>query len=225
MSCVVDHLSSDHLVRVISRFRDAGGRTHEAGESGVIRRIALDYAAREIAIEWDRDGGGREAMRFRLDAKEGPRNGAMKEYFEVVEYSPLPRPPRPAPSPPDPQPVIRAPLPDWEAAAANVWALAARWRFEEAREQLLAILGAGVDPRLLAEKIGEAAQAHAFDADPAVYDWLKEWCINLWYQWGSGATSGGEGTARRMEMDVAERRFEELERQRLAVRSQGSVRA
>ena len=63
MGCVIDHLSSDHLVRVI-------------------RRIYLDHAAREIVIEWERSGAGdtREAMHFRLDAREGPRNGAMKEY-------------------------------------------------------------------------------------------------------------------------------------------------
>lgn len=216
MGCVIDHLSADHLVRVTSGFHDARGRIHEAGERGVIRRIYLDYVAGEIVIEWERSGAGdaREAMHFRLDAGEGPRNGAMKEYFEVIEFSPPPRLPRAAPKPPEP-------LPEGDpssATVANVWALAARGRFEEARGQLLAIRGDQADPRSLAEELGAAAEAHAFDADSAVYDWLKEWSINLWYQWGSGATSGGEGTERRGVMDEAERRFEELERQRLRVR-------
>ena len=218
MGCLVDHLSSDYLVRVTSRFRDARGRDHEAGERGVIRRIYLDHAAGgEIVIEWERSGDrdARETMYFRLDAREGPRSGAMKEYFEVVEYSPGPRSPRPAPQPPQPPPDGGDPS---SASTANVWALAARGRFEEARAELLAILGNRRDPQSLAEEIGAAAEAHAFDANSAVYDWLKEWSINLWYQWGSGATSGGEGTERRGVMDVAERRFEELERQRLQVR-------
>ncbi len=194
MGCVIDHLSSDHLARVI-------------------RRIYIDHAAREIVIEWERSGArdAREAMHFRLDARQGPRNGAMKEYFEVVEYSPGPRPPRAAPKPPEP-------LPDGDpssASASNVWALAARGRFKEAHEQLLRN---DTDRQLLADQIGAAAEAHAFDADGAVYDWLKDWCIDLWYQWGAQSTSGGEGTARRAVMDVAERRFEALERQRLQFR-------
>ena len=93
-------------------------------------------------------------MHFRLDAREGPGNGAMKEYFEVVEYSPGPRPPH---------------LPDGDpasASASNVWALAARGRFEEAHQQLLRN---DTDRQLLADQIGAAAEAHAFDADSAVW--------------------------------------------------------
>jgi hypothetical protein len=225
MACTIDHLSADHRIRVIRRFRDARGIEHEAGETGVIRRIELDWPANEIVIEWEHG-----PMRFRLDAREGPRNGGMKEYFKVLEYAPPPRPRPPPPAPPAPQPVLDdSPQEDWDAAAALVWALAARGRFDEARTQVLRIqswphrMGGDEKARWLSEHLGRAAAAHAFDADGAVYDWLKEWCIGLLYQWGSGATSGGEGTARRREMDVVEKSFEELERKRLSPGARGPV--
>lgn len=208
MACTIDHLSADHQVRVIRRFHDSRGVVHEAGETGVIRRIELDFPAGEIVIQWEREGTA-ESMRFRLDAREGPRNGGMKEYFEVIEYAPAPRPPRPKPQPPD-------------TPAGRIWSLAAASRFDEAKARLLELLkepnpGGSCEQALwLSGELGAAAETHAFDPDGKVYEWLKDNCIHLLYHWGSGATSGGEGTARRREMDVVERRFAELDRQRAA---------
>jgi len=53
MACTIDHLSADHRIRVIRRFCDVRGIEHVAGETGVIRRIELDWPANEIVIEWE----------------------------------------------------------------------------------------------------------------------------------------------------------------------------
>lgn len=202
MATTIDHLGADRQITVIRSFHDARGSAHQAGESGVIRRIALDFPAGEIVIEWERDGSRkRESMRFRLDAREGPRNGHMKEYFEAGAYALEPPPAV------DPDSPIAAP-----------WSLAQAGRFDEARARLLELMqqphpvGSTELARGLAEHLGDAAAGHARARDWVVYDWLKDQAMNLWYHWGAGATSGGDGAARRYEMDRAERRFAELER-------------
>jgi hypothetical protein len=225
MACTIDHLGADRRIRVIRPFHDARGIAHEAGETGLISQITLDWPANEIVIEWEHG-----SMRFGLNAREGPRNGGMKEYFEVLEYVPPPRPAPPPPEPPAPQPVLEKPVQrDWEGAAANVWALAAHGRFDEARAQVLEIhswpdpMGSDQRALWLSEHLARAAAAHAFDADSAVYDWLKDWCLTQLYHYGACATSGGDGTARRYEMDIVEKSFEELERKRLSPGARGPV--
>ena len=91
MGCTIDHLKADLEIRIIRDFTDARGARHHAGESGVIRMLDLDWAAQQIAITWERDGS-RETMAFALSAKDGPRNGAMRDYFATGEYRPTPRP-------------------------------------------------------------------------------------------------------------------------------------
>ncbi|MDP3736913.1 MAG: hypothetical protein Q8R02_05960 [Hyphomonadaceae bacterium] len=93
MATTVDHLSADHRVMVIKDFVDARGLSVPEGASGLIRFIDLDLKAMEFFIDWEREGKT-ERLTFSLNAKEGPRNGGMKEYFELGEYAPPPRPPK-----------------------------------------------------------------------------------------------------------------------------------
>ena len=90
MSCTIDHLLADHRLEIIQDFKDARGVAHSVGESGVLRRMGLDWARQEIQLEWERNGT-RETMFFSLRAKEGPRNGGMREFFALHEYSPAQR--------------------------------------------------------------------------------------------------------------------------------------
>src|SRR5262245_35419190 len=90
MGTVIDHLMSNYRITVLKDFTDARGVEHRAGESGVIRQMGLEWPE-EIWIEWERDGAT-EKMSFRLDARTGPRNGGMREFFELGEYAPQPRP-------------------------------------------------------------------------------------------------------------------------------------
>jgi hypothetical protein len=98
MSCTIDHLRPDHRAEIIQEFTDARGVTHRAGEHGILRRIDLDWPSQEIQIEWECEGG-RKMLVFGVAAKEGPRNGAMREFFAVGEYSPVSRTKPITPSP------------------------------------------------------------------------------------------------------------------------------
>lgn len=213
MSAVVDHLAADLRVSVRQNFTDARGVRHGRGETGVIRTLALDWARQEIVLEWER-AGEREKMHFPLAATDGPGNGRMRAYFDVIERSPPPPPPsrrREAPTVPAPaaQPVTDPKR--YAEGFARVWALAAHGRFDAAEQQLQLIL-AGEDPfggRLeqAAGDMVDVACAHAFDPNEAIYAWARQRAVNLWYAWGAQATSGGEGMARLMSIRAAEERL------------------
>jgi hypothetical protein len=212
MSCVVDHLAAGLRVRVRQDFVDARDVRRRRGETGVIRALALDWARQEIVLEWE-SAGGRERMFFALAASDGPGNGRMRAYFDVIERSPPPPPSRRREAPAVPEPAA-PPVTDpmrYEEAFARVWALAARSRFAEAEQQLQALLS-GPDPHggVLERAAGDmvdVARAHALDPNDAVYAWARKRATDLWYAWGAQATSGGEGMARLMSIRTAEERL------------------
>lgn len=222
----IDHLRAEHVVHVLKPFTDARGVSHEVGEQGLITDITFDWKTKEISIAWKR-GELVETMVFAEQTKTGPGNGRMKEYFELGEYQPAP-PEGKRFVPNFGYVPIKAEIPEvspnlitdsaqYDEAMQRMWALAARQRFDEAKEQLLAIVngtkdGVGQYTDTVAEAVCAYARVHAFDEDRTVYNWLKELGINLWYTWGSGATSGGDGMARAVDIRKAENDFKEIER-------------
>lgn len=214
MGCTIDHLSVDHSLTVLQDFRDALGTKHHAGEQGMLRIMELDWPRQEFFLEWERQGV-RERMVFSLAAKEGPRSGAMREYFAMGEAERVVRRPKPPPPPPALAPKLVTESGGYDAGLQRVWALAARRRFDEAEEQVRALVkeGGPFGERIerAATDLGGLAEAYMGEEDRTVYTWLRERSISLWYSWGSQATSGGEGTVRAREIRAAERRFAELE--------------
>lgn len=89
MGCTIDHLRSDQRVRILTSFRDLVGREVRAGETGVIRRLELDFTMNQFSIEWERQGTS-ERLAFDLFARMGPGNGRMREYFEDLGSEPTP---------------------------------------------------------------------------------------------------------------------------------------
>jgi hypothetical protein len=193
MGCVIDHLKVDHRVTVIQEFTDLRGVRRTVGESAVLRSMALDWQGQEILIIWERNGT-KETLTFALAAKEGPRNGRMRDFFSVGERVPLPEDTvegrrRQADSTFRPLPeVVEEPVTEpgrYGDAFERVWALAARHRFEEAEAQISLIVSAP-DPfdgrlqSLAADMVGVAV-AHSRDADSAVYDWARKKAVDLWY--------------------------------------------
>lgn len=189
MGYVIDHLAADRRVTVLEDFIDARGAAHRAGETAILRRLALDWPRREIRMDWER-GGAAETLVFDLDSPAGPGNGRMRRYFEVGDYAPQPRPPSPA-AEPGHDPVSR------------VAALAVRGD-TAAAERLLRSLDD--DPESLAAALTAAAERHAG------CDWLRDEAVNAWYHWGSQATSGGDGAARLLIMRPALARLKRLEK-------------
>jgi hypothetical protein len=216
---VIDHLMSEHQVRVIQSFSDANSVAHQAGESGVIRQMGLDWPQKQLWIEWERNGA-REKMVFHLDARQGPRSGAMREFFELGDFVPTPRPAPPPPRPPSPRDVNERLISDetqYEAAVRRVWLGAADRRFDEAKSQIFEINGwLTVNWRIkeMAQHLTAMAAAHVEDTDPTVYVWVKDWATQVWYMWGSGATSGGEGAAFAREIEAGEKILAELDKRR-----------
>ena len=59
------------------------------------------------------------------------------------------------------------------------------------------------------------------ETGPPTYDWLRDQAIRYWYQWGADATSGGEGSARLLDIRPAMDRLERLDRARYSERNPG----
>jgi hypothetical protein len=119
MAATIDHLESHHRITVLKDFTDARGLGVKAGTTAVIRFIDLDFQNNEIFIDWERDGEA-ERLVFSLAAKEGPRNGGMKEYFELGEFVAPPRPKKePKPETPLTHPPRTIRRPEQTLAAFN----------------------------------------------------------------------------------------------------------
>lgn len=226
MAMTIDHLRAEHVIHVLKAFTDARGVSHAVGEQGLITEIGYDWKTREISLAWKR-GETVETMVFAEQTKTGPGNGRMKEYFELGEYQPAPPDGKRyvqnfgyvpiKPEVPEVTPHLITSTDQFDEAMQRVWALAAHRRFDEAKEQLFTMLnattnGVGHYTDEVADTVCGFARIHAFDEDRTVYNWLRDLGLNLWYTWGSGATSGGDGMARSVDIRKAENDFKEIER-------------
>lgn len=222
MGCTIDHLTANRRVTVIRNFTDATGSTHRAGESAVIRKIELDWPSQQIHLDWEREGV-EESLVFDLKATTGPGNGRMRQYFEVAD---LVIPDEPGKRfvqgigvvstlPPELPPLSPDFISDHSRRheiLQRVQALAGRLRFAEAEAQLRVL--SEHPPDLIAIALGAAAERHAFDPRIGVYEWLRDNAIHHWYSWGAQATSGGDGSARLLDIYPAMERFKHLDRAR-----------
>ena len=88
MGAVIDHLREGQTVRVIRPFTIGTDVACQVGDTGVLHKIRLDWVTQEILIEWER-ANVREVLRINDAATDGPRNGRMRDYFEVIEPDPV----------------------------------------------------------------------------------------------------------------------------------------
>lgn len=75
---------------VLRDFTDAAGVTMRAGEAGILRGLSWNQLRMEIHIEIER-ASGKVDLVFPERTQTGPRNGHMREYFEVGEDVSTPR--------------------------------------------------------------------------------------------------------------------------------------
>ena len=90
MSTTIDHLRIDHRVTVLRDFVDTSGGSMQTGDTGILRRLSFDQLTELIKLEIETEAG-LLALTFDLRAKDGPRNGHMREFFEVGEDVSVPR--------------------------------------------------------------------------------------------------------------------------------------
>lgn len=226
MACTIDHLRMDIVVRVLHDFVDLRGTAGAAGCVARILALRCDVPGMRAEIDWEFADGKRQTLQFDLKLREGPGIGRMRQYFEELEAVDAARhfPPRPRTVPyrvfpaPQPRPTPSLAMPDGlevDAAIERVAALVFHHRHDQAEACLRALLDvpAEHDGILLdvAEGLCRQGLWQVGNPDRSVYEWLKQRGMSLWYAWGAGATSGGEGTYRGMYIRKAERAFAEAE--------------
>lgn len=205
MATTIDHLRVDHRVTVLRDFTDAEGVTLQAGETGILRGLSFDQIRLEIQIEIER-AKGKIALRFPLKAPAGPRNGHMKEFFELGDYVPVPgsEPVRRDPS----QRTMIVPAPEKSPAqnrAPADWprdpGLEGPDRLEEAERQIrqaVQHIGAASSiAEMYAQRMRAFQRAGNEPRAVAAFKLAIDW-MGTYAGW---ATSGGEGAALSYERD------------------------
>ncbi|HMP84218.1 MAG TPA: hypothetical protein PKA41_16085 [Verrucomicrobiota bacterium] len=205
MSMTIDNLRVDHRVTVLRDFTDANGVTMRAGDNGVLRGLSWDQIRMEIHIVIERASGKLDLV-FPLKAQTGPRNGHMREYFELGEDVSTPRV-IPAFHDQSKRQMI-VPPPEKTTALMNTssWARIAQStdgpdRLEDVEKEMLR----SIDHIGVAASIAEiyaqrmrafqraGNEARAIAAFKLAVDWMGSYAAS--------ATSGGEGAALSYERD------------------------
>jgi hypothetical protein len=205
MAMTIDHLRVDHRITVLRDFSDGAGVALRAGERGVLRGLSFDQIRLEIRMEIERENGKVE-LRFPLRAASGPRNGHMKEYFELGDHvripgtEPVRRDPAvrrmivPAPeNQPDPKGGSDRRRLEREIEGPD--------RLEELEQQILRdtqhIGGAASIAEVYAQRMRAFQRAGDEARAVAAFKLATQW---MW-TYASQATSGGEGEALSHERD------------------------
>lgn len=205
MAMTIDNLRVNHRITVLRDFVDAKGKQMRAGETGVLSRLDWDQIRMEIILEIKRDSGNVKLV-FELAAKTGPRNGRMRDYFEIGEDV---TPPRIIPAFHDQSKrQMIAPPPEKKSASRNdsAWARAAQSadgpdRLEAVEEEIRRSIDhigvAASIAEMYAQRMRMFQRAgnepRAIAAFKLAVDWMGTYA--------SWATSGGEGAALSYERD------------------------
>lgn len=205
MACTIDHLRVDHCVTVRREFTDLAGHTLHAGETAVLRGLGLDGARMEIWIELERDGA-RDKLRFALRATAGPRNGHMREFFEMGEDVTAPRVLAAVHDPAPRQMIVPPPGANPAPLDTSAWARAAQNtdgpdRLEAVEEDMrrsIPHIGVAASiAELYAQRMRAFQRAGNEPRASAAFKLAVDWMDN----YASSATSGGEGAALSLERD------------------------
>lgn len=204
----IDHLRIDYRVTVLQEFTDAAGITMHASESGVIRDMSWDQLRDEIFVEIEPDtktgNTARVRLKFSLKAQAGPRNGHMREFFEIGEYAPL-RGSEPAQRDPIERKMIVPPRTIDKAGDPTWWREARNTAGPDRQEDVENSMRAEIQHIGVAASIAEmyAQRMRAFQQEGnepravAAFKLADDW-MSTYAGW---ATSGGEGAALSRERD------------------------
>lgn len=205
MAMTIDHLRVDHRITVIRDFVDARGTMMRVGDTGVLTRIEWDQVRMEIILEIMRNSE-KVKLVFDLAAKTGPRNGRMRDYFEIGEDV---TPPRVIPAfhnQSKRQMIIPPPVKSPAPMNSTAWARAAQStdgpdRLEAVEKEMLAAINhigvAGSIAEIYAERMRAFQRAGNEPRAVAAFKLAVDWMGN----YAASATSGGEGAALSYERD------------------------
>lgn len=205
MATTIDHLRVDHRITVLRDFVDAKGTRMRAGDTGVLTGIQWDQVRMEIVLEITRDSG-KVRLVFELAAKTGPRNGRMRDYFEIGEDVTTPRDIPAFHDPAKRQMIIPPPLKNPAPINSSTWARLAQStdgpdRLEDVEKEMRAAIDhigvAGSIAEIYAERMRAFQRAGNEPRAIIAFKLAVEWMGN----YAASATSGGEGAALSYERD------------------------
>lgn len=206
MATTIDHLRADHHIRVLRDFTDADGVTLRAGDDGVLRALSFDQIRLEIRLEIERTGGN-VSLRFPLKASTGPRNGHMREYFEIGDFVPPPgwEPPRREPKKrtmivpsPAANPSVKNDVSDpWRHVRAGEGPDRLEAMERELQRAYPHIGAAASIAEMYAQRMRAFQRAGDEPRAVAAFKLAVQWMDT----YASQATSGGEGAALSLERD------------------------
>lgn len=205
MALTIDHLRVDHRLTVLRDFVDAQGRRMHAGDTGILTAMSWDQVRMEIHLEIQCDSGKVELV-FPLKATTGPRNGHMREYFDVGEDVSTPRVIPAFHDPSKRQMIIPPPSGKPPPMNSQAWARAAQGTdgpdrlVEVEREMLRSIDHLGVAASI-AEVYAERMRAFQRAGDEARAVAAFKLAVDWMGSYAASATSGGEGAALSLERD------------------------
>lgn len=205
MATTIDHLRVDHRITVIRDFVDAKGTMMRVGDCGVLTRIEWDQIRMLIVLEIQRDSGNVKLV-FDVAAKAGPRNGRMRDYFEMGEDV---TPPRVIPGFHDPskrQMIIPPPLKNPAPMNSTSWARQAQStdgpdRLEAVEKEMLAAIDHIGVSGSIAEIYAERMRAFQRAGNKARAEAAFKLAVHWMNSYAASATSGGEGAALSYECD------------------------
>lgn len=204
MSTTIDHLRIDHHITVLHAFSDTAGVAMRAGDRGILRELSFDQLRMEIHLGIEHE---KQMVRlvFPLKAIDGPRNGHMREYFELGGSVPDPNS-APMRTPGERTMIMPAQRqastaesgPDWWSEAQELERLG---RDEEAEQLIMRsvphIGSAASIAEMYAQRMrtfqSAGDEVNAITAFKKAVDWMANYA--------SWATSGGEGAALSYERD------------------------
>ena len=201
----IDHLRVDHRVTVLRDFTDAAGITMRTGESGILHGLSWDSVRNELHIEIER-ASGRDTLRFSIKADAGPRNGHMREYFEVGEDVSTPRVVTAFRDPSIRTMIVPPPADEalldsdsaWDRAARNLDGPDRLEDVEREMQQAMPYVGVGASiAELYAQRMRAFQRAGNEKRAIAAFTLAVDWMATN----AGWATSGGEGAALSYESD------------------------
>ncbi len=198
MSMTIDNLRVDHRVTILQDFSDAAGTVMRAGETGLLRGLSFDQLGQSIHMRIEPEAGV-VSLVFSLRATSGPRNGHMREYFEVGDYVPVPGTERVFHDPASRTMIVRKSLaPEPTYAADAPWpqpGIEGPDRLEdmeqEMRKRIDHIGVASSIAEIYANRMRAFQRAGNEPRAAAAFKLAVEW---MW-TYAGWATSGGEGAA------------------------------
>lgn len=207
MATTIDNLRVDHRVTVLRDFTDAKGETLHAGQTGILRELTFDQIRLEIYLGLEMEDRNATLI-FPLNAKKGPRNGHMQEFFERGEYVPVPgsepvlRDPAThrmiVPPPEKAAPSPRADAQGWQAKAQSLEGPDRLKDVEEEIQRAYPHIGAAASvAEMYARRMRAFQRAGNEPRAVAAFKLAVQWM----YTYASWATSGGEGAALSYERD------------------------